>query len=236
MFDAERTRVNGGWLDDSMDAPSRTSSSGRCPTRSGSGLDAIFHAQLRGGRAAPSYEHSPSTGVTLLLAGRQGEPAIRSHAGGGAAQRPGAWTSGPPAPQSPMDGENDHQCRRREDHPAVADRGPKVPVAPGRARVGRVPGQRQRSILSVVVRHLSSTRSRAAVCAPKGIRASATGSARASATGTWSPLCPVSICVQDHHVVATHPVRHRTDTEESVRMVPSLWMLRHRLAAPDSTG
>ena len=78
-------------------------------------------------------------------------------------------------------------ARRREDHSTVADRGPKIPVAPGRARVGRVPGQRQRSTLSTVVRHLSSTRSRAAVCAPKGIRASATGSARASVRGCARP-------------------------------------------------
>ena len=37
--------------------------------RTARGIDAIFHAQLRGGRAAPSYERSTSTGVTLLLPG-----------------------------------------------------------------------------------------------------------------------------------------------------------------------
>ena len=37
--------------------------------RTARGIDAIFHAQLRGGCAVPSYERSTSTGVTLLLPG-----------------------------------------------------------------------------------------------------------------------------------------------------------------------
>ena len=38
----------------------------------GRGIDTIFYEQLRNGRAAPSYERSTETGVTLALAG--GEP------------------------------------------------------------------------------------------------------------------------------------------------------------------
>ena len=38
----------------------------------GRGNDTIFYEQLRNGRAAPSYERSTETGVTLALAG--GEP------------------------------------------------------------------------------------------------------------------------------------------------------------------
>ena len=40
--------------------------------RTGRGIDTIFYEQLRNGRAAPSYERSTETGVTLALAG--GEP------------------------------------------------------------------------------------------------------------------------------------------------------------------
>ena len=40
--------------------------------RTGRGIDTIFYEQLRNGRAAPSYERSTETGVTLVLAG--GEP------------------------------------------------------------------------------------------------------------------------------------------------------------------
>ena len=72
MFDAEGIRVNAGWLDDAMDAPSGTASSGGCPTRSRSCLDATFHAQLRGGRTAPSYERSTSTGVTCCCRAARG--------------------------------------------------------------------------------------------------------------------------------------------------------------------
>ncbi len=40
--------------------------------RTGRVIDTIFYEQLRNGRAAPSYERSTETGVTLALAG--GEP------------------------------------------------------------------------------------------------------------------------------------------------------------------